>query len=35
MNSYRNVLLISEDYIKSNSSLDDNVSGGKVWKGVS
>lgn len=27
MNSYRNVMLISEDYIKSNSSLDNNVSG--------
>lgn len=27
MNSYRDVLLISEDYIKSNSSLDNNISG--------
>lgn len=26
-NNYRNVLLISEDYIKSESNLDNNVSG--------
>ena len=25
--NYRNVLLISEDYIKSNSTLDNNISG--------
>ena len=27
LNNYRNVLLISEDYIKSESNLDNNVSG--------
>ena len=35
MNNYKNVLLVSEDYLKSNSTLDWNVSGKYILSAIS